>query len=292
MEDKRIVLDEVELQVRDYEHPGPAVIFLHFSGANLMMWQKAVPYFQDHYRVVLVDLRGHGRSSQPDAGYDMDSMADDLVGVMEKLAINQTHIIGSSMGAEVALGLAANYPNLVTSLVCDGALSSEYGPYSTWEGTQADYEAHILRQLDKMHAAPEAVYPTVDALVEKSRASLEGTGWWNEHVEAMERYGACKLAEGGYVKAFRKVAREDYFTHYFSYRLEDYYRKVQCPLLMVAGEDVLESDSDRAAMLGLSKLAARAQVAELAGWQHPYGWMLDPAEVCQRILSFFASVPG
>lgn len=255
-----------------------------------MMWQRAIPYFQDRYRLVLVDLRGHGKSSCPASGYHMDDMAGDVVGLLNQLQLDRAHIIGSSMGAEVGLSLAAHFPELVRSLVCDGALSSESGPYSTREGTQAEYQAHVAQQLQKMHAAPEKVYPSVDDLVAQSRQGLEGIGWWNQDVEAMERYGAHKLEDGGYVRAFRKFAREDYFRHYFSYQLEDYYRRVECPLLMVAGDDAFEDEAERRAMQGLCGLAARGRITKLDGWQHPYGWMLDPATACKTIMAFLGEV--
>ena len=54
-----------------------------------MMWQRVVPYFQDQYRVILVDLRGHGKSDTPEDGYHMDMMAQDVIGVMDHLKIAQ-----------------------------------------------------------------------------------------------------------------------------------------------------------------------------------------------------------
>lgn len=290
MQEKRIELNEVELQVRDSNSSGQAIIFLHFSGANLMMWQEALRYFQDGYRLVLVDLRGHGKSSQPESGYDMDTMAQDIAGLLDKLNITRAHVIGSSMGAEVGLSLAAYYPDKVLSLVCDGAHSNECDPYGSWEGTQAQYDAHVQHQLEELHANPEAEYASIDALLAKTRSSLEGIGWWNEAVEAMERYGACRLDNGMYVKAFRKFAREDYFKHYFSYRLEEYYSRVHCPLLVIASDEVLRYEAERVAMLGLNKLASNARLAELTGWQHPYGWMLDPEKACSAIVGFLDEV--
>ena len=290
MKDMRVKVGQIELQVREYEHPGEAIIFLHFSGANLMMWQRAVPYFQEQYHLLLVDLRGHGKSDAPQSGYHMDEMARDVVGMMEELKLERAHIVGSSLGAEVGLSLAANYPERVISLVCDGALASEYGPYGTWEGSQAEFEEHVSKVLGKMHDRAEATFPSVEALVENSRAGLEEIGWWNEDVEAMERYGVVKLDDCTYANAFRKFAREDYMRHYFHYRLEDYYRKVQCPVLMLPGEDVYENEGEEAAMEGLSALAPQAQIAAVGGWQHPYGWMIDPQGVCEAILKFLGSV--
>jgi pimeloyl-ACP methyl ester carboxylesterase len=220
----------------------------------------------------------------------MDDMARDVVGMMEELHLNQAHIVGSSLGAEVGLSLAANYPAKVTSLVCDGALASEYGPYGTWEGSQAEFDEHVTQVLEKMHDRPEATFPSVEALVENGRAGLEEIGWWNADVEAMERYGALKLGEGKYARAFRKYAREDYMQHYFHYRLEDYYRRVQCPVLMLPGEDVFENEAEKTAMEGLSTLVPKAQIAVVGGWQHPYGWMIDPRGVCLEILKFLGSV--
>ena len=87
-----------------------------------MMWQRTIPTFQDQYRLILVDLRGHGQSSKPTTGFHIDTMASDIAGMMNQLDLTQAHVIGSSLGAEVGLGMAANYPEQVIPLVCDGAL--------------------------------------------------------------------------------------------------------------------------------------------------------------------------
>ena len=291
MHEMRVKVNQIELQIRDYEHDGETIIFLHFSGANLMMWQRAIPYFQGRYRLILMDLRGHGKSDKPSEGYHMDDMARDVLGVMEQLQIVQAHVVGSSLGAEVGLSLAANYPERVISLVCDGALSSEFGPYSTWEGSEMEFNTHVAQFLEKMHTSPERIYPSVDALVEKSREGLAEIGWWNEYVEEMERYDAFKLDEGKYVRGFRKYANEAYMKQYFHYRLEDYYARVKCPLLMLPDADLLANEREKAVMKRLSKLAPQAKVVEVSGWDHPYGWLIDPEGVCKAILDFLGGLP-
>jgi 2-succinyl-6-hydroxy-2,4-cyclohexadiene-1-carboxylate synthase len=250
------------------------------------MWQRVIPYFQDKYRLILVDLRGHGKSDKPETGYHMDDMARDVIGVMQQLNLEWAHIVGSSIGAEVGLSVAANYPEKVLSLVCDGALSSEYGPYGIWEGSKDDFKTHVANQLEKMHNAPEKIYSSVDDLVDKSRDGLAKIGWWNEYVEAVERYGAFKIDEGQYTSSFRKYAREDYFKHYFQYRFEDYYKTVKCRLLMLPGEDLFGNIREKAAMEGLKRLAVHAQIMRVNGWEHPYGWMINPYEMCEVILNF------
>ena len=286
MKEMRVKVNQVGLQIQDNEHSGEAIIFLHFSGANLMMWQRILPYFQDHYRLILIDLRGHGKSDKPESGYHMDDLARDVLGIMQHLKLERAHIVGSSLGAEVGLSLAANYPEKVLSLVCDGALSSEFGPYGTWEGTETQFEEHVLSQLAKMRDVPEKIYPSVDALIERSREVLEKVGMWNEYVEAMERYGAFKLDEGKYTKGFRKQALLAYMQHYFHYRFEDYYRKVKCPLLMTPGEELFGNEREKAAMEGLCVLAERGNIVTVSAWDHPYGWLLNPDQMCGAILKF------
>ncbi len=286
MQELRVKADGIELQIQDYENEGETIIFLHFSGANLMMWQRAIPHFQEGYRLVLVDLRGHGRSDKPDTGYHVDEMARDVVGIMRRLHVEQAHIIGSSLGAEVGLSLAANAPEKVLSLVCDGALHSEFGPYGTWEGSEAEFQNHVTGQLEKMRQGPETVYPSLDALVDARRELFEKYGWWNQYLEAMERYGACEVEEGQYTKAFGRQANVQYMENYYQYRFEDYYRRVKCPLLMLAGEEGSGDEREEAALVGLCELAEQGEIARVSGWDHPYLWLLGPEPACQVILAF------
>jgi 2-succinyl-6-hydroxy-2,4-cyclohexadiene-1-carboxylate synthase len=289
MKDLRINVGSIELQVREYEREGDAIIFLHFSGVNLMMWQGVVPYFQDDYRLVLVDLRGHGKSDKPQTGYHIDEMARDIVGVMAHLELDRAHIVGSSLGAEVGLSMAANDPEKVISLVCEGALYSEYGPYGVWEGSEAEFRAHVARGLEKRRDTAEPVFASVDALVDERRQLLEKYGWWNENVEAVERYGACEIGEGKYTYGWRKQARLNYMEHYFEYRFEDYYRRVKCPVLMLPDEEDAQDERIKTVMKKLSELA-EAEIIALPGWVHPYGWMLNPEGMSKVVLEFLARV--
>jgi pimeloyl-ACP methyl ester carboxylesterase len=285
MRESRVEADGIEVQIRDYEQEGEAIIFLHFSGANLMMWQRAVPYFQDQYRLVLIDLRGHGRSDRPDTGYHMDDMARDVVGVMQHLGLERAHIVGSSLGAEVGLSVAAHVPQKVISLVCDGALYSEFGPYGIWEGSEAEFQEHVSGQLEKMRQAPETLYPSVDALVDARREVFEKVGWWNEYLEAMERYGAREVEVDLVTRAFGRQAMVQYMEHYYQYRFEEYYRKVKCPLLMLTGDDT-DDEREEAAMQGLCELAVQGEIARVSGWDHPYVWLLEPEAACRAIREF------
>ena len=290
MQELKVKTNQIELQVRDYQGDGDTIIFLHFSSANLMMWQRIIPFFQEKYRLILVDMRGHGRSDRPEASHHIDEMAKDIAGMMERMEVKNAHIVGSSLGAEVGLSVAANYPDKVSSLVCDGALSSEFGPYGTWEGSEQEFEKNVEDTLNKMREKPVTLYTTVEELVAARREILTKYGLWNGYVEAMERYGAYEAGNGKFTHGMKKDAHQSYMQGYFHCRLEDYYRKTSCPLLMITDKEN-EDEAEKAAMRGLRDLTKQAQIAEVSGWMHPYGWLLDPDEVCRVILEFLSHLP-
>ena len=292
MRNHYVDVDGVKLVVQEYEPAGEPVIFLHYGGGNLAMWRGAVPYFQETYHVVLLDLRGHGRSDKPPTGYHIDDMAGDVAGVMDDLKLDRAHVVGSSLGAEVGLSLSANYPGRVTSLVCEGALYSEFGPYGIRDVSEAEFKEWVARKLAKVREKPETVYATPEALIEDSRRELEEDGWWNEHFAAMTAYDVCQIGEGRYTHGWRKWAREGYLRHYYGYRFEEYYRRVVCPVLMLPSVEELADERIVRAMRGLSQLVSECRIVHVPGSVHVASWLLNPGEMSEAVLAFLAEVGG
>lgn len=290
MRDLRVNAGTIGIQIREYERQGDAIIFLHFGGGNLMMWQRAVPYLRDHYRLLLVDLRDHGKSDKPQTSGQIDDMARDVIRVMEQLKLEHAHVIGSSLGAEVGLSMAAKFPNKVASLVCEGALYSEYGPYGIWEGSEAEFKEHVASTLAQVHNRPDQVFTSVQALIEARKPVFEKNGWWNEYVEAFLEYDAFEVSQGNFCRSYPKLAQEKYLVHYFDCRFEDYYERVKCPVLMLPDEQDAQNERTKAAMTGLCQLAGKGKIVSVPGWIHPYGWLLDPEGICKVILDFLAEV--
>ncbi len=292
MRDYRVDVGSIELQIREYERDAQTIIFLHFGGGNLMTWQRVAPHFQDKYRLILVDLRGHGRSDKPQTGNHIEPMAADVVGMMEQLGLDRAHFVGSSLGAEVALCLAAHHPEKVISLVCEGALNSEYGPYGVWEGSEAEFRSHVAEQVAAIRSRSRPVFPSVEAFVAARKEVFEKEGYWNPYFQAFTEYDACEISPGHFARSLEPSAMAEYMEHYFEYRFEDYYRQVQCPVLMLPAEDDVRDERTRAAMQGLSKLAGQAKIVEVPGWMHAYGWLLNPDETIKMVAAFLAEVGG
>lgn len=289
MKDQRINIGKLEIQVKEYKHAGEAVVFLHFGGGNLMMWLGVTPYFQKDYHVALLDLRGHGKSDKPKTGYHMDDMAQDVVRVMDGLQIDRAHIVGSSLGAEVGLSMAANYPDRVVSLVCEGALFNESGPYGLWQSSEEEFKAHAAETLENLRTRPANVFASIDALVEDSRQNFEARGWWNEIFASVKRYDAIEIEEGKYTDCWGRIA-EEYMKNYLFYNFGEYYKKVKCPLLMMPDEIPGQDEREKQIMADLFALTAHGKITAVPGWMHPFGWMLTPEAGSRAVLDFLAGL--
>ena len=97
---------------------GPAVFLLHGGLGHSGNWGHQVPFLLENgFRVVLIDSRGHGRSSRDQQPFSYDRMASDVVAVMIELGINKTFLIGWSDGACTALVLSSVTPSRVSGVL-------------------------------------------------------------------------------------------------------------------------------------------------------------------------------
>ncbi len=290
MKDRLVNTGKIRLQVREYTNSAEAIIFLHYGGGNMMIWQDVVPFFQDDFHILLIDLRGHGKSDKPKENYHIDDMAEDILGVMDTLGIVNAHVVGSSLGAEVGLSMAANHPNRVLSLVCEGALFNESGPFGLWEGTQDAFDAYAQEKLEKLRYRPEKAYNSIDELVAEKKQFFTKHGWWNDTMEAVVRYDAIEREDGKFVESWGRIAMQ-YTKHYLYYNFGEYYKRVQCPLLMMPDEIPGQDEKELAIMNALFQLVKHGKIVRIPGWVHPFGWMITPEAGSLAVRSFLEEIP-
>lgn len=96
---------------------GSALVFLHGFLENKNMWTSYVNYFNAKYRVITIDLFGHGESENFGYIHTMEDQADMIYALLSELRIRKATLIGHSMGGYVALAFAELYPDHVRSLV-------------------------------------------------------------------------------------------------------------------------------------------------------------------------------
>lgn len=100
---------------------GPPVLFIHGLGSSSRDWELQTPAFARRYRVILVDLRGHGRSQKPPGPYSMRMFAHDIGNLLDHLDIGRAAVIGLSLGGMVGFQLTLDFADRVSRLVVVGS---------------------------------------------------------------------------------------------------------------------------------------------------------------------------
>lgn len=106
---------------------GEPVILLHGGLANANYWGNQIPMLAERTRVIVMDSRGHRRSSRDSRPFGYDLMASDVLGLMDFLKIPKAAIIGWSDGAILGLDIAIHHPERVTKLFAFAANSDPSG---------------------------------------------------------------------------------------------------------------------------------------------------------------------
>ncbi|THE63358.1 alpha/beta hydrolase [Salinadaptatus halalkaliphilus] len=99
---------------------GPPVVFVHgFSGNHLSWWQQ-IPAFADRYRCLAPDQRLFGRSTDEPDGPGATAHADDLIGLLDHLEVEEVALVGHSMGGWPVAAFGSQYPERTAALVLSG----------------------------------------------------------------------------------------------------------------------------------------------------------------------------
>jgi pimeloyl-ACP methyl ester carboxylesterase len=118
---------------------GRPVLLLHGGLANSDYWGLQVAALRKHYRVIVMDSRGHGRSSNVDQTYSYDRMSDDVVALLDHLSIAKAAIVGWSDGAVIGLDLAMHHPERVERLFA-------YAANTDPSGSTGDHANPVVRE--------------------------------------------------------------------------------------------------------------------------------------------------
>jgi pimeloyl-ACP methyl ester carboxylesterase len=158
----------------DTEGTGRTVVLIHGFTDSSRSFAPLEPYLAD-MRLIMPDLRGHGDSHRPEDAYRIVDFAEDIACLMEALVLRDALVVGHSLGAMVALDLAASRPNLVGALItiscslkpeigendpiCIGvaSLQDPIDPanafFDTWHACNGPVDAKFLAELAQEAAA-------------------------------------------------------------------------------------------------------------------------------------------
>jgi pimeloyl-ACP methyl ester carboxylesterase len=112
---------------------GEPVVFIHGSfSRGIIAFASQIQKFQFAHRCFFPDLRGHGRTSAKDMHWNTPQLADDVIFLMDQLGIAKAHVVGHSMGGDIAMYCAVKYPSrmiTLTSIGSGGAVNNDITSY-------------------------------------------------------------------------------------------------------------------------------------------------------------------
>ncbi len=135
-----IELNDITLFYTDEGSGSRTIVFIHGWTCDGHDWMFQHDYFSQRYRVITVDLRGHGRSSVPDSGFSPKDFASDVAQLLSALNVNSVVAVGHSLGGLIIATLAIEHPELVAACI---AVDPAYGAGET----ATSYMASVLDQL-------------------------------------------------------------------------------------------------------------------------------------------------
>ncbi len=107
--------DGCQLHYEEYGQGAP-LLLVHGLGSSTLDWEEQTSVLAAHYRVIAIDLRGHGRSDKPVEHYSIAGFAEDVAALIEHLKLEPVHLVGISMGGMIGFQLGVERPELLRSL--------------------------------------------------------------------------------------------------------------------------------------------------------------------------------
>lgn len=132
---KTITINNLSLAYTRRGHGAPLVL-IHGYPLDSSIWGEAVPLLEEHFDLIIPDVRGFGGSATTTDMYTMTDLASDIKSLLDELDIPSAFVAGHSMGGYLALALAASYPEQVRGLALVSSQTAADAP----EGKQKRYD--------------------------------------------------------------------------------------------------------------------------------------------------------
>lgn len=122
-----LCVDDVKLYYELHGSGQETLVCLHGNHEDHTYFQPQIAYFKDDYQVLVIDMRGHGLSTNGAKGLSFNLFADDLYQVCKCLNLDKVHLLGFSDGASTAMYFTLKYPQMVDKLILNGANYHPFG---------------------------------------------------------------------------------------------------------------------------------------------------------------------
>lgn len=240
----------------------PVVTLAHAQTLNRSSWDDLTATLTDRYRVLRVDLRGHGESSEPTADFSIEDLALDIVATLDALGIESTQFAGSSLGGMVGFAMAIDHAERlagVTFIATQGVLPDESG-------------ATLRANAEALRTSGESM----SLLADKILARYTNEGFSTHNPAAYERLRAqiSSTSVEGYIRSSLAIIAMDF---------DDRLDRITIPTMVIAGEFDRPTPAQRMEVYRDNIEGARMAVIQGAG-HFPFA---DQPEDFNRVFADF-----
>jgi 3-oxoadipate enol-lactonase len=274
-------VDSIELYYEEQGSGDPLLLIMGLA-ADSTAWLFQVPAFSQHYRTIVFDNRGVGRSTKPPGPYTIHQMADDTAGLLDVLGITRTHVVGVSMGGMIAQELALRHPQRVRGLVLA----------CTYPEPDADIERQrqfSVTQFGGKVTASGEMQIDLSALDPLSFLQHLLPAVFNQEFIDKELPRLMQLFAGALQYGFSLEAILGQVAAVMSHKATDRLHQITAPTCVITG------DADRLVPPANSDILAKhipnAHLVKIPGGSH--GFNFETPEIFNReVLDFLARVRG
>lgn len=215
----KIISNNISMYYKTTGTGYPIVLISGLDGDHQSVWpHSVVDELAKHFCVIQFDNRGVGQSDQPDIPYNIEMMADDVAGLMQALHIEKAHLVGYSMGGQIAAKFAEKYPDKVNKMI--GCVC------------YANMNTHVRLFVDTLIELYESNVP--ETLIDKI-----GLPWIFSN-QFLEKNYASLIQPQEKTQPKSLVGLKRHYAAQSSFKSEaECFRKIKTPTLFIAGEEDL-----------------------------------------------------
>lgn len=244
---------------------GDAILFLHGLGSCGQDWMLQVPAFENRYRVIAPDMRGHGQTDKPRKGIRVAHLSSDLAGLLDALSVNCAHVVGLSLGGCVAQQLALDMPARVRSLTL----------VNTFAHLEPGNPSHALMLVSRLALLGVRGLP--------AQAHFVAARMFPKPEQEMLRKLAAERIAANDIVTYRRL-----LLAAAAFDVRSRLGEITCPTLVIAGDRDTTIPLHPKQVLAASIPGARIKIVADSGHATP----IDQPEVFNRlVLGFIESVP-
>lgn len=239
----------------------PLLLITGFSG-DLYNWKKAIPLLDDSYKVISFDNRGSGHTEAPDGPFTIETMADDAAALLDALDIERAHVLGWSMGGNIAQELTFRHPRKVANLI----LMSTY-----------------TREPDRARFAIDAMIHSVREGASMDTFQTMMQTWCSTEAFFRGKVSVCELGEECSINVLNGFTRQKKALDAFD--SHDRLHKIKVPTLVIHGDEDIMVPINFGVKVAAGIANSEFEVIEGAGH------FLPPTGYVPLVLDFLAKHP-